>query len=112
MFASQPTLSADRLGALDVVQVPGIVADLVDARCHRRGDAIVLLQIDRKRDALGLRADLLQRGDLLLVVDGDPDDAGAGCRKLMHLRNGSIDVARLGGAHALDDHRRGSPPTQ
>ena len=97
-------LVGNRFLALDVVQVTGVVANLVDVRRDRSGQPIVLLQVDDQRRA-GLATDLLDRRDLELVVDGDADDSRTGGAELLALADGGIDIAGLGRAHALYDER-------
>src|SRR5580704_15160083 len=84
----------------------GIVANLVDIGRDLVGDLVVLLQIDRQHDTFGLRADFLQRGRILVVVDGDAQDAGAGSRELMRLLYGLIAIGSARRAHRLHDDRR------
>jgi hypothetical protein len=71
-----------------------------------RGEPIVFLQIDRQ-SRRRLPADLAQGLDFLVVVDGDAHHPGTGPAQLLALRDGGVDVARLGGAHALH-HDRGT----
>jgi len=98
-------LVGHRLVALDVMQMAGVVANLVDMRGDGGGQSVVLLQIDHQRRR-GLPPDFLHRGDFPFVVDGDPYDPGAGAAQLLALRDGGIDVPCLGRAHALHDQRR------
>ena len=86
---------------LVVVQVPGVVAELVDEGRHLLGEPVVLLQVDRQ-DALRLCADLRQRIDIGLTVDRDADHVRSRFLEDAHLPQGGGDVAGLGGRHGLD----------
>ena len=99
-------LLLDGLRLLDMVQMPRVVANLVDVRRDPVGDFVVLLQIDRQHDALRLRADFLDRRDFLLAVDRDAHDSRARVGELMRLRDGLVDVDRPRRAHRLHHHRR------
>ena len=59
------TFSRDRLVLLVVVEVAGVVADLVDVGRDLRGQAVVLLEVDRRGWPSVCRADLRQRLDVL-----------------------------------------------
>src|SRR6266481_9484607 len=83
-----------------------IVAQLVDVRRNPICDAVVLLQIDRERDAAGLLANLPERGNFLLAVERYPHDAGASRRELMRLRHGGVDIDSARRTHRLHHDRR------
>src|SRR3989337_2769500 len=103
----QPShLLRDGLRLLDMVEMAGVVTDLVDVWRDFAGDLVVFLQVDRQHYAPGLGADFLQRGSLFLIDDRDPDDTGAGASQLMGLRDGQVDIDRARGAHRLHHHRR------
>ncbi len=95
-----PHLVLPRLLTLVVVQVAGIVADLVDVRRHGFGQPIVLLQVDRQ---IGRRtpADLGQRFGIGSAVHGDPDHVSAGFGQALDLLDGRLHIARARGRHAL-----------
>ena len=96
----------DGLTLLDMVEMAGVIADLIHIRRDLSGDLVVFLQIDGQGDAVGEGADLLQRLDFFLVVDGDAHDRRACAGELVHLCDRGVDVARLRRAHALDGHWR------
>jgi hypothetical protein len=93
----------DRFLALVVVQVPGVVSDLVDVGSDLLRESIALLQIHRQV-GLGSLPDLGDRLGLLVAVDGDAHDAGAGLPELLRLIRRRLHVDRLRGAHALHHH--------
>ena len=99
-------LILDGLRLLDMVQMARVVANLIDMRRDLVRDLVVLLQIDRQHDALGLLADCFDRRDFLLAVDRDAHDSRARVRQLMRLRDGLVDVDRPRRAHRLHHHRR------
>ena len=72
-----PHLVLPRLLALVVIEMAGVVADLVDMRRDQLGQAVVLLQIDRQVRRR-LPANLGQGLGVLLAIDGDPHDVGPG----------------------------------
>ena len=87
-----------------VIQVAGVVAELVDVRREPLGQPIVLLQID---DEIGRRlaANFGDRFGFGGAVDGDAHDVGPGRGERIHLRDGRVDVARRRGRHALHGDR-------
>ena len=90
--------------ALVVIQMPRVVADLVDVRRDEFRQAVVLLQVDRQ---IGRRlpANLGQRLGVLLAVDGNPHDVGPGRVQVVDLRDGGVDVWRVRRRHALHGDR-------
>ena len=76
LLDDEPNLFLPRLFTLVVVQVTGVVADLVDVRCDPLGETKILLQIDRQvrlRTATNFR----QSQRIFVAVDSDPYDARA-----------------------------------
>ena len=86
---------------LVVVQVAGVVAQLVDEGRDLLRQPVVLLQIDREQ-ARRLRPNLRERVDVGLAVDGDPDHVCPSRFEDPHLPQRGGDVAGLGGGHRLD----------
>src|SRR5262249_18438155 len=104
--SDQPrNLVAQRFGALDVVQMTWIVADLIDVGSDLGGQPVVFLQIDDER-RVGLAANFFERFDFFVVVHGEAHNGGAGALKLPRLGNARVGVARRRGTHALHRHRR------
>ena len=94
-------LGADRLLALDVVEVPRVVAELLHERRDAFGQAVIFLQVD---DEVGVRprgADFGERGDVFRRVDGDADDVRAGGFEELDLADRRGDVLRFRGRHRL-----------
>ncbi len=93
-----------RLGALVVIQVARVVAELIDMRCESLGQPVVFLQID---DQIGRRlaANLGDGFGLGRTVDGDSHHVGARGGQRVHLPDRRIDVARCRGGHALHGDR-------
>ena len=96
------TLSPTDFRLLVVVQVAGVVANLVDVGCDLRAESVVLLQIDRKWGG-GLLADSGERLDVFARVDGDADEVGAGGFEQLDLADRGLDVLRARRGHRLDD---------
>ena len=89
------------LFALVVIEVAGVVAELVDVRRESLGEPVVLLQVDDEV-GFGLPADFGDGVGFGGAIDGDADDVGAGVDERVCLGDGGVDVARLRGRHALD----------
>ena len=98
------------LRLLVVVQVPGVVAQLVDVRRDELRQAVVLLQVDREQ-GVRARSDLGQRLDVGLAVDRDAHQVGAGGLEQLHLPHRRRDVLREDdealrpGSNGVDDAR-------
>ena len=88
------------LVALVVVEVAGIVTDLVHVGRHLLRESIALLQIHGKV-RLGSPPDGLDGIGFFLTVDGNAHDTGAGPAELLRLQPGRVDVLGLRRAHAL-----------
>src|SRR5207244_2386963 len=71
------------------------------------GQAVVLLQIDRK---IGFRllADFGQRLGVLFTIDGNPDYISARFIEQVHQLDGRVDILRVRRRHALDSDRMAS----
>ena len=111
-------LLARRLLALVVVQVAGVVANLVHVRRDERGQPVVLLQIDGERRGRA-RAHLRQRLDVALRVHGDAHQVSAGgvdevtCRAVAStscVRVAAIDCTAMGASPPIVSgaHRHGA----
>src|SRR5690606_15629613 len=101
-------LVADRLLALVVPQVAGVVPDLVDVRRHDLREAVVLLEVHREVGVDRLhypRAHLGEGVDVLLGVAGDANEIRAGGVDQGHLPRRRLDVLGLRGGHALHGDR-------
>ena len=83
-----------------MIEVAGVVADLVDVRGDRSRQPVVLLEIDDQVRAR-LAPDLGQRGDVLGAVDGHPDEVTTGLADRLRLLDGGLHVLGAGGAHAI-----------
>ena len=91
------------LRLLVVVEVAGVVANLVDVRRDLRDQPVVLLQVDDNVRLGDARPDPRERIDVLRAVDRDADETGAGVVEHLRLVRRGFDVLRLRGAHRLDD---------
>src|ERR1700730_15300093 len=89
-----------------MVEMAGIVTDLVDVRADLAGNAVVLLEVHRQHDTARLRANLLECRNFLFIVERDPHDPRSGAGELMRLPPGLIDVPRARRAHRLYDDWR------
>jgi hypothetical protein len=97
-----------RLVPLDVVEVAGVVAQLLHVRRDLLREAVVLLQIDGEVRVRTGGADLRERDDVLRVVDGDADHVRAGGLEQFHLADRGGDVLRARGRHRLHGDRIGA----
>ena len=97
-------LVGDALLLLVVVQVAGVVADLVHMRRDLDAEAVVLLQVDGERRA-GLRPHLGQRRHILARVDGDPHQIRPRRLQQPHLPHRRLHILRARGGHRLHDDR-------
>ena len=86
--------------AFMVVEMSGVVADLVHVGRDHFGQAVVLLQVNAQH-RFALAPDPDQRLGILAVVRGDADDVGAGLLKQPELRQRGVHVGGGRGAHAL-----------
>ena len=80
-----------------MVQMAGIIADLIDIGSHQRRQTVILLQIHRK---YGLTEDF-QGLNILLAVDGNPNDIRPGLFQNLDLTGGGVDIHGAGGRHTL-----------
>ena len=94
-----------RLVALEVVEMTGVVTQLLDVRRDLLGQPVVLLKVDDEIRVRARLADLGERGDVLRIVDGDADDVGAGRLEQLDLADGGGDVLRARGGHRLHGDR-------
>ena len=92
---------ADRLVAFDVVEVTGVIAELLHERRDAFGQPVVFLQVDDQIRIRPRRTNFRERGDVLRRVDGDADDVGAGGFEQLHLPDRGGDVLRFRGRHRL-----------
>ena len=96
---------ANRLVAFEVVEVPGVVPELLHERGDLLGEPVVLLQIDDEVRVRAGGADLGERRDVLRIVDGDADDVGTGLFEQLDLPDRGRDVDRARRGHRLDGDR-------
>ena len=84
-----------------VIEVTGVVSDLVDEGRYDFREPVVFLKVHGK---IGRRSfpDGAQGFRVLGAVYGHPHDTRTGLAKCLGLRGRGLDVLRLGGAHALD----------
>jgi hypothetical protein len=88
------------LRLLVVPEVARVVADLVDVGGYDLGQAVALLEVDHEV-GLRLAANVAQRVDVLGAVHGYADEGASGEPDGLGLGDGSVDVLRACGAHAL-----------
>ena len=93
-----------RLGSFVMVQMSGVVANLVDMRGDDFGEPIILLQV-YGQISLHLTPNLHQGFGFFLIVDGDTHDIRAGVDQIINLPHRGVNVGRFGGRHALDGNR-------
>ena len=89
---------------LGVVQMPGIVADLVDVGGGLFGETVVLLQVDRKAD-VRLPAYFGEGPDVPLGIDRQTDDRRARLFEAVDRLDRGVDVGRFAGRHRLNGNR-------
>jgi len=92
-----------RLVPLVVMQMAGVIADLVNVRRHEFRQTVVLLQIHGQIGG-ALPADLRERRGVLGAVSGDPDHIRSGRGQRLDLGHRGIDILSPRGRHALDRH--------
>ena len=92
------------LRLLVMVQVPWVVADLVDVRGDLGDESVVLLKVDREVGG-GLFSDFGKGGGVFVAIDGDTDDIRAGMVQVVDQSDGRRDIGRVRGSHALDCDR-------
>jgi hypothetical protein len=92
--------------ALVVVEVAGVVSQLVDVGRDRGRETVALLEV---HDEIGRRLapNLGQGRDVSQVVDRNADDVAPGRPDRFDLADGCLDVAGGCGAHALNGDRVG-----
>ena len=100
----EPHLVLPRSAGLMVVEVPRVVADLVDRRGQLARQAIVLLEVDRKV-RLGPLADRREGLGVAVAVDRDPHHARPGRGERVGLGCRGLNVGGLRRAHALHRDR-------
>ncbi len=89
------------LVALMMVEVSGVVSDLVDKGGDQLGKPKVLLQVDRQV-CRGALPDLGKRLSILVAVDGNPHHARTTLAQRLGLGRCRVNILRLGRGHALD----------
>ena len=89
-----------RFVRLVVVQVAGVVAELVDVGRDAAGETVIFLQVD-DQVGRGLAADFGQGVGVASAVDGDADHVGPGGDEVVHLGDRGVNVLRVRGRHAL-----------
>ena len=87
-----------------MIEMAGVVANLVDVRSDLDGQAVILLQIDRQV-GLGLFANLGQGRGVLAVIYRDPHHVRARVEQRIDLADRGGDILRVRGRHALHGHR-------
>ena len=93
-----------RLIPFVVVEVSGVVAELVDVGCHDLREPVILLQVHAEV-GVGFGGDIDNREGIGGAVDGDPHHIGSGPFEVADLSGGGGDVAGRGGRHALHGDR-------
>ena len=88
-----------------VIQVPRVVADLVDIRRDDFCQSIIFLQVDRQI-ARDLLPNFDQRFGIFLAVDRDAHDISTGIHEVVYLPHRGVNIRRLCGRHALHGNRR------
>jgi len=81
-----------------------VVAQFVDMRGDDFSEAVIFLQINREI-GLGLLPNFGQSGGVLVAVDCDANDVGAGSVQGVDLLDSGVDVLRVRRGHALHGNR-------
>ena len=87
-----------------MIEVSGVVTNLVHIRSDHFSEAIILLQIDRQV-AFDLPPNLHQRFSFFLIINRDADNIRTSRYQIINLTNGRVDVRGLGRGHALNRNR-------
>ena len=98
-------LLSNRLFAFQVIEVPRVVAKLLDERSDLLRQSVIFLKIDDQVRVRPRLAHDSQRGNILRIVDSDADHIGAGLFQQLDLADGGVDVLRFGGSHRLNGDR-------
>ena len=90
-----------------LADVAGIQTQLVDAGFERQQRELVMeMNVGDERHIGHALANLFQRDRRIVVGHGQADDLAAGADHLLDLRDGRVDVGRVGLGHRLNDDRR------
>lgn len=87
--------------AFVVVEVSGIVADLVDVGGDLLDEAVVFLEVDGEVGG-GLFADFGESGGVLGAIDGDANDICSGAFEVMDLAYRGCHILGVGSSHGLN----------
>ena len=107
-FGNERYLRLDRLLFLVVVEVTGVVANLVHVWRHAGNESVVLLQVN---DKVGLRnpaPDLREALDVLRAIHSDAHQPGSRFVEHPYLACRGIEVLGLCSGHGLNDEWRTS----
>ena len=88
-----------------MIQVAGVIPDLIHIGSDQRGQPVIFLQVHGK-NRLGSLPEDFQSLDVLLAIDCDADDIGPGLFKNLDLPGGGVDIHGPGSSHALNGYRR------
>ena len=84
-----------------MIEMTGVVADLVDVRCDDFSQAIILLQIDHQI-RFGLFADFRQCSRVFRAVNRDANHVSTCRKQILDLTDRRIDILSLCRCHALN----------